>query len=227
MEIEWNSLFLGEEPVGFLLEVLLRSFVMFCCILIALRASGKRGIKQLSIFELVIIIGLGSAAGDPMFYKDVGLLPALLVFIVIVGLYRVVTWLSGKSQNFEHLLEGKPLYFIREGRFSISDFDKGDLSQDEFFSELRLQQVEHLGQVKSAVMETTGEVSLLFYPDNEVRYGLPLYPDLYQQKSSVIHKAGLYACAYCGNTQQLQSAHACDICGHIEWVEAMNTTRIA
>src|SRR3990170_701192 len=107
---------------------------MFVFILTALRTSGKRGIKQLSIFELVIIIGLGSAAGDPMFYKDVGIIPALIVFIVVVGLYRTVTWLSGRYLPFEHLIEGKPLYLIRDGKFSIEDFNKEDLSQDEFFA---------------------------------------------------------------------------------------------
>jgi len=64
-----NEMLLGEESVDFLIEVVCRSAIMFCFVLVALRASGKRGIKQLSIFELVIIIGLGSAAGDPMFTR--------------------------------------------------------------------------------------------------------------------------------------------------------------
>ena len=198
---------------------------MFCFILIALRTSGKRGIKQLSIFELVIIIGLGSAAGDPMFYKDVGILPALIVFIVIVGLYRTVTWLSGKYVPFERLIEGKPLYLIREGRFSIKDFDKEDLSQDEFFAELRQNSVEHLGQLRNAILETSGNVSLLYYEDKEVKPGLPLYPDLYQKKSEEIEHPGLHACAYCGNVEELSFPASCKECSHKEWVRAIRTLR--
>lgn len=225
--IEAESLLLGSETSEFLLEVVIRSVLMFCFILIALRTSGKRGIKQLSIFELVIIIGLGSAAGDPMFYKDVGILPAVIVFIVVVGLYRTVTWLSGKYQSVERMLEGTPLHLVREGKFSVGDFNKEDLSQDEFFAELRLNHIEHLGQVRSAIIETTGEISLLFYPDEDVIYGLPLYPDLYKQKSKVIADAGIYACAHCGHTEDLQKAALCPVCKHKEWVKAIKTLRVS
>ena len=83
---DWQQLLLGGEKWGFLLETVLRTFFMFLIILTALRLLGKRGVKQLSVFELVVIIGLGSAAGDPMFYKDVGLLPALVVFIMLIVL---------------------------------------------------------------------------------------------------------------------------------------------
>ena len=220
-----ENILLGEEAWVFLIEVALRSVIMFGFILTALRTSGKRGIKQLSIFELVIIIGLGSAAGDPMFYKDVGILPALLVFVVIVGLYRAVTWLSGKYVRFEQLVEGKPLYLIREGKFSIEEFDKEDLSQDEFFAELRQKNVEHLGQVRNAILETSGEVSLLYYEDKDVKPGLPLYPDLYHQKSEKIQEAGLYACAYCGNVEQVSGSKPCVVCDRKEWVKAIKTLR--
>ena len=220
-----HRILLGDEPWNFLFEVLLRSVIMFCFILTALRASGKRGIKQLSLFELVIIIGLGSAAGDPMLYKDVGIIPALLVFIVIVGLYRTVTWLSGKYLAFEHLIEGKPLYLIREGKFATDDFNKEDLSQDEFFAELRQNSIEHLGQVRNAILETSGNISLLYYEDGDVKPGLPLYPDLYHKKSIKITCPGLHACAYCGNVKDIKASEKCTVCSYEEWVPAIRTLR--
>lgn len=113
-------------------ETVLRTFIMFIIILVGLRLLGKRGVKQLSIFELVAIISLGSAAGDPMFYKDVGILPALIVFIMIVGLYSFITYLIGKNQKFERLMEGKPIFLIRDGIFLIKNFTKETLGEDEF-----------------------------------------------------------------------------------------------
>jgi uncharacterized membrane protein YcaP (DUF421 family) len=41
-----------------------------------------------------VIIGLGSAAGDPMFHKDVGLLSGIIVFGIILSLYSLITHLS-------------------------------------------------------------------------------------------------------------------------------------
>ncbi len=225
--IAWDSLLYGEESLEFIVEVVLRTSIMFVFILIALRSSGKRGVKQLSVFELVIIIGMGSAAGDPMFYKQVGIVPAIFVFTVVIGLYRLVTWLSVRFTKFEHLIEGKPLYLVREGKFAIADFNKEDLSQDEFFAELRNHNIEHLGQVRNALMETSGAISILFYADNEVKPGLPLYPDLYDRRSEKIGKAGLYACAHCGHTQKLSKPGTCANCKNKEWVLAMDTKRIS
>src|SRR5688572_25980177 len=95
---EWNRLFYNNLPEIFILEVIFRSTVMFTILLLTLKLAGKRGVKQLSVFETVIIIALGSAAGDPMFYEDVGIIPAAMVFSVIIILYRSVTWLTGKSK---------------------------------------------------------------------------------------------------------------------------------
>ncbi|HEX6847711.1 MAG TPA: hypothetical protein VF144_12075, partial [Chitinophagaceae bacterium] len=76
LQIDWQVLLFGEEGWSFLPEVLFRSAIMFMISLIAMRAIGRRGTKQ-GVFELVLIITLGSAAGDPTLYKDAGLLPAL------------------------------------------------------------------------------------------------------------------------------------------------------
>jgi uncharacterized membrane protein YcaP (DUF421 family) len=65
------KIFIYDTSFDFMLEILLRCTAMYILVLIFLRISGKRGIRQLSIFELAIILCLGSAAGDPMFVEDV------------------------------------------------------------------------------------------------------------------------------------------------------------
>jgi len=223
---EWNRVLFNDLPLSFLWEVLFRSTIMFLILLITLKLAGKRGVKQLSIFETVIIIALGSAAGDPMFYEDVGIVPAALVFLVIITLYRLVTWLTGKSKKFEEFIEGKTVCLINEGKFSIHRFKKESLAQDEFFSELRVKSVEHLGQIKKAFIEPSGEISVFYYEDNEVKYGLPILPDLYHEKSDTISKPGIYACAFCANIQELSNKNACcETCNKKEWVTAIKTIR--
>lgn len=225
---EWERLLTNNHPFEFLFEVVFRSVIMFIVLLITLRFTGKRGVKQLSIFETVIIIALGSAAGDPMFYEDVGLIPAITVFIVIILLYRFVTMLTGKFKWFENLVEGKTECLIEEGKFSIASFEREGLAQDEFFSELRLRSIEHLGQVKNAYLETSGEVSIFFYEDKDVKYGLPILPQLFEKKSQAIPKAGFYSCTFCGHTQKVEAGKAhCEICNKTEWVEAIKTLRKA
>lgn len=224
---EWDRLLYNNLPLEFILEVIFRSTVMFIILLATLKLAGKRGVKQLSVFETVIIIALGSAAGDPMFYEDVGIIPAAVVFIVIIILYRSVTWLTGKSKKFEEFIEGKTECLISEGKFSITTFKKESLAQDEFFSELRIKSIEHLGQIKNAFMETSGEISVFYYDDKEVKYGLPILPALFLKKNKVIPSEGIYSCTFCGNTENQKSGTAiCKICSKEEWVAAIKTVRI-
>lgn len=224
---EWKRLLFNDLPFEFLLEVLFRTVIMFTVVLLTLKFAGKRGVKQLSIFEVVIIISLGSAAGDPMFYEDVGLIPAILVFMVILFMYRSVTWLLGKSRRFELFMEGKTHCIIEDGQFSIQSFEKEDLAQDEFFTELRLRSIEHIGQVRNAYIETNGAISVYFYADDEVKFGLPIRPQLFHMKSRNIPKSGIYACTFCANIQQLDPVAAnCSVCKRDEWVEAIKTKRV-
>lgn len=229
MEIfDWKRLLLNDLEPNFLFEVIFRSIIMFTVLLLALKIAGKRGVKQLSIFEVVIIIALGSAAGDPMMYEDVGLLPAIAVILVIILFYKLITWLTAVSPKFERFLEGKTECTIEEGEFSLHSFKKENLAQDEFFLELRLKSIEHLGQIKNAYVETNGEISTFYYPDEEVKYGLPILPQLYNKKSEIIADAGIYACSYCGNIQEVTiSGGICENCNKKEWVRAINSIRIS
>ncbi|RZJ63455.1 MAG: DUF421 domain-containing protein [Flavobacterium sp.] len=201
---------------------------MFLIVLFSLRVLGKRGVKQLSVFELVVIISLGSAAGDPMFYQEVGVLAALSVFVVVVIAYKITSYFVGKSKKVEELLEGSCTCLIEEGKFSVHNFEKESLAQDEFFSELRLKSVSHLGQVKLAIIETSGSVSVFFYKDDEVKMGLPILPSLFNRKSDLILTDGLYACCFCGDVEKLTAGTSiCKVCNKDEWVEAIDEKRIA
>jgi len=224
--MEWTQIFFKGVDLSLAVEVVARTLIMFALILIVLRATGKRGVRQLSLFEVAIIIGLGSAAGDPMFNPDEPILPAIIVFIVICAFYRLMTWLASKSEKFEVLVEGKALYIIEDGMFDLVDQKELFFGKDEFLAEMRQQNVEHLGQIRTAVLETNGNVSFIFYEDKEVKKGLPIWPKVYNQKSKLIAVPGAYACTYCGNIEEIQgSAHSCSRCSREEWVKAIDTKR--
>jgi len=228
LKIDWKELFMGQEEWSFILEIILRTAIMFLAIIMGLRVLGKRGVKQLSVFELVVIIGLGSAAGDPMFNKDVGIVSSLIVFIVIILLYTGVTYFIGQSKKFEKLVEGKSTCLIEEGEFSIENFKKENLGSDEFFAELRLKGVSQLGQIEIAIEEISGEISIFFYENENVKYGLPIMPDSLNNTLEYIEKSGFYSCTFCGYTEEKQTGDAgrCRKCRKKEWIPASNKKRV-
>jgi uncharacterized membrane protein YcaP (DUF421 family) len=224
----WKDLLLGSENWAFLGETVLRTFIMFMVIMVSLRLLGKRGVKQLSVFELVVIIGLGSAAGDPMFYKEVGILPSLVVFAMIISMYSSITFLIGKNKKFENLVEGKPVCLISEGVFKVNNFKKEALGEDEFFAELRLKGISQLGQVEEAIEERSGEISIFYYDDKDVKYGLPIMPTSLDHPLQSIDKAGHYSCIFCGYTEQTEPVpvKTCRVCKKKEWIAASARKRI-
>src|SRR5690554_138374 len=222
-----ESFFLGNEDSYFLMEIMLRTTIMFIIILIFLRLLGKRGVKQLSVFELVVIIGLGSAAGDPMIYKEIGILNALITFGIVILCYKLLTYFVFKYKIVENIVEGKPVYIIKKGLFAIENFKKENLSEDEFFMELRVQGVYHLGQIDIAILEISGEISIYFYPDDKVRYGLPIVPPVLKKVVKVPKSDFYYSCLFCGNTLLFQknTPITCCRCNKKEWILSSNRKR--
>lgn len=218
---------LHDLDASFAAEIGLRTLVMFTVILLFLRLSGKKGVRQLSIFEVAIVIGLGSAAGDPMSNEQNAIVPALIVFGTILLFYRFITWLASKSERFESALEGDSLYVIEEGRFVLNN-DQTGYAKDEFFSEMRQQSIEHVGQVRTAILETNGAVSFFFYPDDEVKPGLPVLPKAFNQRTKQVAYDGLFACTTCAEVQSLgRGRHDCPRCHQNEWVAAIESKRLA
>ena len=117
---DWQRMALDKVPVEFLAEVALRSLYTFVLVFIFLKITGRRGVRQMSLFEVLIILTLGSAAGDVAFYDDVPLLPVLVVFVTLALLYRGIMWLMGHSEKLEDLLEGKPIVVV-EGTVGLGE----------------------------------------------------------------------------------------------------------
>lgn len=129
---DWQRMALDKVPVEFPAEVALRSLYTFVLVFIFLKITGRRGVRQMSLFEVLIILTLGSAAGDVAFYDDVPLLPVLVVFVTLALLYRGIMWLMGHSEKLEDLLEGKPIVVVEEGQLAREKLHAENMTEFEF-----------------------------------------------------------------------------------------------
>ncbi|GLK89640.1 DUF421 domain-containing protein [Pseudomonas turukhanskensis] len=226
---DWQRMLIDKLPLQFLFEVTLRTLFAYLVVFSFLKISGRRGVRQLSLFELVVILTLGSAAGDVTFYDDVPLLPVAMVFLTLLVMYRVTTYAMERMPRFGDWLEGKPAVIIEDGVCDVPNLERKNISTDEFFMELRQKGVEHLGQVRIGIMEVNGDVSLYFQPEDQVRPGLSVLPSPLRQQYRQVPAAGLYACTCCGKTTELQAGGGgpCSRCKHEEWSEAISSQRYA
>lgn len=171
-----RRLFIGDASPWFLAEVVFRTAFMFLFTLLLIRLTGKRGLGELSPFELLMVVALGSAVGDPMFYADVPLLHAMAVITVIVLLQRGVASLVDKSERAERFIESETTALVANGVIDVNALRREHFARDELFMLLRESGVEQLGQVKRAFLEPSGRISVWLFPPGDVRPGLPLVP---------------------------------------------------
>ncbi|WP_286785615.1 MULTISPECIES: DUF421 domain-containing protein [Pseudomonas] len=218
-----KRMLLDEFPPLFLGEVALRASFAYLAVFAFLKISGRRGVRQLSLFEVVVILTLGSAAGDVSFYDDVPLLPIVMVFITLLVLYRATTYAMAHSPRFGAWMEGKPMVIIRDGQYDLPTLEATNISDDEFFMELRQQGVEHLGQVRLGILEVNGDVSLYFFDSDETRHGLSVLPPSERVVVESAHQQGLYACCRCGFVQLLDYGQGgpCPRCERKQWSMAL------
>lgn len=117
------------------------------------------------------------------------------------------------------------MYIIENGMFTLQEESDNTFAKDEFFAEMRAQSIEQVGQVRTALLETNGQVSFFFYEDDEVKFGLQVLPKPYNQRSKNIAKRGIYACGICAATEEKVAAGKCKRCGNEEWVTAISNRR--
>ncbi|MBC8155202.1 MAG: DUF421 domain-containing protein [Bacteroidetes bacterium] len=221
---DWERILIDQFPWLYLGEVAFRTVFMFIVLLVALTVSGKREVRQLSIYELILLIGLGSAAGDPMFYDDVPLSAAVVVFVVMMGCYKLTTYISDRNPVVRETLEGKPVYVVEDGRILTENFSREDMGQEELFVFLRVEGIEQLGQVRVAILEPNGQLSVFQFEPDEVRPGLPILPKPLSVHTEHIADPGDYACCTCGNVQRFDgpaSHPPCAQCRQSGWVKAV------
>lgn len=226
---DWAKLWLGNDSPAFLIEIALRSLVMYVALMLWLRLLGRRTLGQLSILEFGMVIILGSAAGDPTFYDDVPLLHGIAVIAVITLLQLGYTHLLARSEKVETLMEGKPVELVRDGVLQVRTMAGVPMNPEEAFEALRLRDIEQLGQVRRAYIEQGGQISVLRWPADETPPGLPLIPpwDLEQppkwHADALQHVDGIgFCCANCGLRPAAAPPPRCPHCDCDEWTVAVH-----
>lgn len=225
---EAQRILLGEgNEWGHLFEFFFRSVVMFIMLVLLFKLTGKKEARQLTVLELIVVVGLGSAAGDPMFYKEVGVLPAMIAIVVVLGLYRVMNQWTNRNEQAGQWLEGSVRRVFADGRIDLEALHEEGLSRDELLGDLRVAHVEHLGQVREVYIEVSGEASIFFRADDDVVPGLPIVPSMFTDMRPASSIEGTRSCYGCGITVQPGGeVGACLTCGDDRWLPSLRTKRI-
>lgn len=208
----------GDAPAAFLWEILARTLIVYTYALALVRWVGGRGVAQLSMVEFLLVIALGSAVGDSLFYPDVPLLHALLTITAVVGINKVLDFAIVRWRAAKTLIDGRPLELVHEGAIVVEASLARKLSTYEVMSMLRLHGVRNLGEVAHAYMEGNGALSVFCH--DPARPGLAIVPPPDLSPPEVVSaKAAAGAALVCVRCGALAPAGpraadlVCDACG--------------
>ena len=224
---DWHRIFIGNAPLGFLLEIVFRTVFMYLYTISLLRLLGKRGMGQLSSLELAIIICFGSAVGDPMIGKDVPIIYGLISITTIALLQIGIERLINRHKKLEVLMEGKADLLVDNGIIIIEALRFNNLSHADLFRILRGKDVKQLGEIDKAFFETSGQITVWLHPHDKISRGLSLMPEEELPLGALLtapvitQQKGSYSCTTCGTTiftgknTELQN---CRNCGNAGWL---------
>lgn len=221
-----GRMFLGDEPPLFMFEIAVRTIIIYVYTLVLIRWIGSRSIAQLSLVEFLLVIALGSAVGDAMFYPDVPLFHCMIVITVVILLDKALSHLVSRHPKLEDAIEGKSVEVVRNGIIDVDALKQTNLGHDELFEQLRLKDVTNLTQVRSAYLETNGMISIFKDPGSVATHGLSIEPPWDVQAPVKIHTGetfhGAIACSNCATVLQapIGEAPGCACCGSQLWHKA-------
>lgn len=146
-----------------MLTVLIRSVVLYLCIMLFMRLMGKRQLGELQPAELVISVLISNIVSLPVEDPNVPLLMGIIPVAMLVGLELIVSILSLRFRSIRTLMGGNPVVIIHNGVIDQGALKTLRFSIDDLMESLRSQGVFDLSQIQYAIVETNGTVSILPY----------------------------------------------------------------
>jgi uncharacterized membrane protein YcaP (DUF421 family) len=154
-------------PAGahIVLQIVLRTAVIYLIVLIGVRLSGKREVGQMTPFDLTLLLLLSNSVQNAMTGPDTSLIGGIVAASTLLLLNYLVGTLSGSSRQFRRVVEGEPSLLIHDGRIIESHMAKEHVSLDELHRAVREHGISNCSDVALAVLEVDGSISCLKYDE--------------------------------------------------------------
>lgn len=216
---DWARVAFGETPPAFFIEVVIRTLVIFLLLVISMRLLGRRMAAQLTRIELVALFSLAAAIGVPLQAPDRGLLPAIVIAVIVVGVGRAVASRVFFSPRFKATVKDPLAVVVNDGVFDMKKIKGSGMTTERLKANLRSHSVRHLGEVKRLYFQSNGSFALVKKEQPPPGLSiLPLYDKAFFDGQK---KSDEKVCSNCGNYKKNNASQTCSNCGKEEWVAAV------
>lgn len=147
-----------------MLNAFVRAIVIYIFVLIVMRLMGKREIGQLQPFELVIAMMIADLAAIPLTANGVPLFRGIISILGLLVMHLLISVINMKSIILRGIISGKPKILIYRGKIDEQALIKERITINELQEKLRSNSVMSLGDVEFAILETSGDLSVIQKP---------------------------------------------------------------
>lgn len=140
---------------------LIRAVIIYITVILAVRIMGKRQIGELKPHELVVTVLVSQVASIPLEDNSMPLANMFIPILIFVSFEILVSAISMKSLSFRNLLQGRPIFVIKNGRLDEKQLKRLRFTMDDLVDAIRQKDIFDMSTVQDAVIETNGTVSVL------------------------------------------------------------------
>ena len=141
-------------------QLIVRAVVVYIVLFVLIRLSGKHTLGELSIFDLIVVIVLGSAVRTSLIGNDKSLQGGLMVVVVLLLLDWISTWVSTHFTRGDRWLQGKPVLLARDGELFEDVLKHCKIPRSNFVSSMRKHGCRDLQMVELAILEPNGSITV-------------------------------------------------------------------
>lgn len=138
-----------------------RAITLYIIVLIVMRLMGKREIGQLQPFELAIAIMIADLASIPMASPGIPITNGIVPILGLLIMHLIISYINLKSIRIREIICGKPTILISRGKIDESALIKERITLNELQERLRGLNIINLGDVEYAILETSGQISVI------------------------------------------------------------------
>lgn len=142
-----------------------RSIILYLVVLIVMRLMGKREIGQLQPFELAISIMIADLASIPMTEIGIPIFNGIIPILGLLVMHLIISVINIKSLKARGVICGKPSILIYRGKINEKQLRKERFTINELEERIRANNVVNLGDVEYAILETSGQVTVIQKPE--------------------------------------------------------------
>jgi uncharacterized membrane protein YcaP (DUF421 family) len=142
-------------------EVALRTAIVYLFLVTAIRVSGKREVGQMSVLELIVVLVISDAVQNSMIGDNTSIWGGIVAVVVLLGIDFILREISRRSKRARKALEGEPRLLVRDGRLLKRAVQEEGLEVDDIMSALRAHGLARIEEVRMAVLETDGSISVV------------------------------------------------------------------